>query len=210
MSGNGTSGNGTSDPSRGKRTLIEEGTELQGTMVSSCPLVVMGKVEGDISGPSVEIAATGVVAGKVQVDELRSEGELAGTVEARTVHLSGRVRDQTVIRAQTLDVQLTRSGGAMEVVFGICELAIGEAPSKADAIAAALAPAEAAVAEAAVAETPADEAPAAEAPAAAAAGEEADWDLAEPATAASDEPAPERSGKRGRGGSRRTQPPPPA
>jgi cytoskeletal protein CcmA (bactofilin family) len=35
----------------GKRTLIDEGTELKGSVKSSCPVVVMGRVEGDISGP---------------------------------------------------------------------------------------------------------------------------------------------------------------
>jgi cytoskeletal protein CcmA (bactofilin family) len=124
-----------------KRTLVEEGTEFKGSLKSSCPIVVMGKVEGDISGPSILISPSGVVAGTVKVTELRSEGELAGEVDADTVTLSGRVRDNTVIRARTLEVSLARSTGQMEVVFGHCELAVGEAPSKDAAISAALAPA---------------------------------------------------------------------
>jgi cytoskeletal protein CcmA (bactofilin family) len=115
----------------GKRTLVEEGTELKGTMVSKCPIVVMGKVEGDISGPSIEIAEGGVVAGNVNVKELRSAGEVAGNVQAESVYLSGRVRDNTVIRAATLEVNLTRTDGPMEVVFGgTCELAIGDEPTR--------------------------------------------------------------------------------
>ena len=50
----------------GKRTLIDEGTELKGSVKSSCPVVVMGRVEGDVSGPSVEIAERGTVIGKVK------------------------------------------------------------------------------------------------------------------------------------------------
>ena len=125
----------------GKHTLIEEGTEFKGALSSSCPIVVLGKVEGDIAGPMIHVSATGVVAGNVKVKELRSHGELAGNVEAETVQIAGSVRDATVIRARTLHVELKHDRG-MEVVFGECELAIGDEPDKAAAVAAALAPPE--------------------------------------------------------------------
>jgi cytoskeletal protein CcmA (bactofilin family) len=128
----------------GKHTLVEEGTEFKGTMSSNCPIVVMGKVEGDIAGPIIHITPSGVVAGVVKVKALHSAGELAGEVEADTVQISGRVRDRTVIRARSLDVSLNVAKGGMQVVFGECELAIGDEPNKEAAIAAALAsPAEA-------------------------------------------------------------------
>lgn len=122
----------------GKHTLIEEGTEFKGSLSSNCPIVVVGKIEGDVTGPMIHVAATGVVAGKVKVNELRSEGELAGEVEAEVVQIAGKVRDNTRIRARTLEVTLQTKHG-MEVVFGECELAIGDAPDKAAAIAAATA-----------------------------------------------------------------------
>lgn len=124
----------------GKHTLVEEGTEFKGSMSSSCPIVVMGKVEGDITGPVIHITPSGVVAGVVKVKDLRSDGELAGEVEADTVQISGRVRDRTVIRARSLEVSLSTTKGGMQVVFGECELAIGNEPSKEAAVAAALAP----------------------------------------------------------------------
>jgi cytoskeletal protein CcmA (bactofilin family) len=124
----------------GKHTLVEEGTEFKGTMSSSCPIVVMGKVEGDVAGPVIHITPSGVVAGNLKVKDLHSAGELAGEVEAETVQISGRVRDRTVIRARSLDVSLNVTKGGMQVVFGECELAIGDEPSKEAAIAAATAP----------------------------------------------------------------------
>lgn len=124
----------------GKHTLVEEGTEFKGTMSSNCPIVVMGKVEGEVTGPVIHVSATGVVAGNVKVKELRSEGEVAGEVEADTVRISGRVRDRTVIRARSFEVSLSTTKGGMEVVFGECELAIGDEPNKEAAIAGALAP----------------------------------------------------------------------
>ncbi len=124
----------------GKHTLVEEGTEFTGKMSSSCPIVVMGKVDGDITGPVIHITPTGVVSGVVKVKTLRSDGELAGEVEADTVEISGRVRDRTVIRARSLEVSLSATKGGMQVVFGECELAVGDEPNKDAAIAAALAP----------------------------------------------------------------------
>ena len=125
----------------GKHTLVEDGTEFKGTMSSNCPIVVMGKVEGDIAGPVIHITPSGVVAGVVKVKELRSDGELAGEVEADSVQISGRVRDRTTIRARTLEVSLTAQKGGMQVMFGECELAVGDEPNKEAAVAAALAPA---------------------------------------------------------------------
>lgn len=122
----------------GKHTLVEEGTEFKGTMSSNCPIVVMGKVEGDVTGPVIHVTPSGVVSGVVKVKQLRSDGELAGEVEADTVEISGRVRDRTVIRARSLEVSLsTPKGSGMQVVFGECELAIGDEPNKEAAIAAA-------------------------------------------------------------------------
>ena len=124
----------------GKHTLVEDGTEFKGTMSSNCPIVVMGKVEGDIAGPVIHITPSGVVAGVVKVKELRSDGELAGEVEADTVQIAGRVRDRTMIRARSLEVSLTAAKGGMQVVFGECELAVGDEPNKEAAVSAALAP----------------------------------------------------------------------
>jgi len=117
-----------------KKTLIDEGTEFKGTLTSSSPIVVMGRVEGQMTGPSVEVTESGVLCGKAKVTELRSRGELAGEFDADVVELSGRVRDKTIIRAKSLEISLQRAEGGIEMVFGDCELAIGDAPDKARAV----------------------------------------------------------------------------
>jgi len=122
--------NGSNERAGVKRTLVEEGTAVSGSISSTCPIVVMGKIEGEISGPSMEITESGVVSGRVKVTALCSCGELAGEVEAETVQLSGRVRDETVIRARSLEV--VSSGGSVK--FGECELSIGDEPDKQRAI----------------------------------------------------------------------------
>ncbi len=120
-----------------RRTLVEEETQFKGTMSSRCPVVVMGRLEGEVDAPSLHVTASGAVAGTVVVQELSSEGELAGEVDADSVQLSGTVKDNTVIRAKAIEVRLARTNGKMEVVFGECELAIGDEPDKAAAIEAA-------------------------------------------------------------------------
>jgi cytoskeletal protein CcmA (bactofilin family) len=109
-----------------KKTLVEEGTQFKGAMSSSCPVEVKGRVEGDLDAPSLSVSATGAVRGKVKVGEMRSEGEIAGEFEAGTVQLSGTVKDNTVIRAKSLEVKLSAQNGKLQVVFGECQLEIGE------------------------------------------------------------------------------------
>jgi len=118
----------------GKKTLVEEGTQFKGSLSSSCPVVVRGRVEGDVSAPSLQVSATGAVHGKVKVGEMQSHGELSGEFDADTVQLSGSVKDNTIVRAKSLEVKLTPATGKMQVVFGECTLDVGEAPSKEAAI----------------------------------------------------------------------------
>src|SRR5262245_17314463 len=113
-----------------KRTLIEEGTMFKGSLTSTCPIHVKGTVEGDLAAPSLMIAASGAVSGRVKAGELRSEGELSGEVDVDKVQLSGSVKDNTVIRAKALEVKLTVTGAKMQVVFGECALEVGDAPSR--------------------------------------------------------------------------------
>jgi cytoskeletal protein CcmA (bactofilin family) len=123
----------TADKTSDKKTVIEEGTTFKGNLVSSCAILARGRLEGEISGPALEVTESGVVMGKVKVSELRSRGEIAGNFEAEEVVLSGRVREDTVIVARALEV-IAGSGGAGVVTLEDCELQIGEAPSKEQAI----------------------------------------------------------------------------
>jgi cytoskeletal protein CcmA (bactofilin family) len=109
-----------------KRTLVEEGTHFKGALSSNCPVDVKGRVEGDLAAPSLSVSTTGSVQGKVKVGEMRSEGEIADDFDADVVQLSGTVKDNTVIRAKSLEVKLSAANGKLQVVFGECELSIGE------------------------------------------------------------------------------------
>ena len=117
-----------------KRTLVEEGTTFKGSLSSTCPIFVKGGVEGDIQAPSLTVASSGTVSGKVKAGELKSEGALAGEFDVEKVQLSGSVKDNTVIRAKSLEVKLTSTGSKMQVVFGECELEVGDQPSREKAI----------------------------------------------------------------------------
>jgi hypothetical protein len=66
----------------------------------------------------------------VKVGEIRSQGELAGEFDADMVQLSGTVRDNTVIRAKSLEVKLSPPTGKMQVIFGECELEVGSEHSE--------------------------------------------------------------------------------
>ena len=112
-----------------KQTTVEEGTEFKGTLSSTCPVVVRGVLDGEIKAPSLSVAATGTVVGNVRAQRIQSEGVLAGNVDADEVSLSGNVRSNTVIRAKTLEVKLSRDNGKLEVTFGECILEVGDEPT---------------------------------------------------------------------------------
>jgi cytoskeletal protein CcmA (bactofilin family) len=133
----GQGGQGGQGGHGGKTTLIEDDTEFKGTLSSKCPVTVKGSVDGEIIGPSLHVSPSGTVSGKVKVGELRSEGALAGEIDADSVHLAGTVKNDTVIRARSLEVRLVPPSGRMQVTFGQCELAVGDVPAKEEAVAAA-------------------------------------------------------------------------
>ena len=112
-----------------KKTLVEEGTEFKGSLTSRCPVEVRGRVEGDLNAPSLHVTASGAVSGKVRVGELVSDGEIAGELDADAAHLAGSVKDNTVIRAKTLEVKIAaQNGSKMQVIFGEVMLDVGDAP----------------------------------------------------------------------------------
>lgn len=117
--------------SGGRKTLVEQGTHFKGSFTSSCPVEVKGIVEGDVQAPALTVSAEGAVKGKVRVTDLRSDGELAGEFDAEVVRLAGTVRDNTVIRAKSLEVKLAPERGRMQVIFGECELEVGD-PARAE------------------------------------------------------------------------------
>jgi cytoskeletal protein CcmA (bactofilin family) len=117
-------------PDANKQTVIEDGTEFDGTVRSQCGITVSGKLKGELHAPSLEVTASGSVSGKVRVDHLRSHGEVAGEIHAEKVELSGRVSNQTVINAQTLEVKLSQTSGGMQVIFDNCELKVGESQAR--------------------------------------------------------------------------------
>ena len=112
-----------------KQTILEEGTEFEGTIRSQCPITVSGTLKGDIAAPSLTITISGSVHGQVKVSNLKSEGEIAGEIDAESVELSGHVSDQTSIRASSLQVKLSQDGshGKLQVTFGDCDLHVGDA-----------------------------------------------------------------------------------
>jgi cytoskeletal protein CcmA (bactofilin family) len=108
-----------------RKTLVEEGTQFKGSLSSNCPIEVKGRIEGDVTAPALTVALGGAVHGKVKVGEIRSQGELAGEFDADVVVLSGTIKDNTVIRAKSLEVKLTSASSKMQVIFGECELEVG-------------------------------------------------------------------------------------
>jgi len=112
-----------------KQTLVEEGTHFKGSLTSTCPVVVRGRIEGEIETPSLTISESGSVHGKAKIGTVISKGDIAGEFDADSVQLSGSVQDNTVIRSKTLEVKLSTQEGKMEIVFGNTNLSVGGDPA---------------------------------------------------------------------------------
>jgi cytoskeletal protein CcmA (bactofilin family) len=113
------------DAAQRRKTLVEEGTQFKGAIASDCPIEVRGRIDGEVTAPALAISTSGAVHGHVKVGEIHSEGELAGEFDADVVQLSGTVKDNTVIRAKSLEVKLAAPNSKMQVIFGECELQVG-------------------------------------------------------------------------------------
>ncbi|MGQ9897535.1 MAG: bactofilin family protein [Acidobacteriota bacterium] len=112
-----------------KLTIVEEGSELTGTLKSTCGVTVSGKVSGELYAPALVIAATGAVHGTVKVERLQSQGELSGRIDADTIELSGRINDQTTIMARSIEVKGS-NGEQPTAVFGNCVIEVGVDPNE--------------------------------------------------------------------------------
>jgi cytoskeletal protein CcmA (bactofilin family) len=113
-----------------KHTLVEQGTEFKGTMKSSCPVVVNGRIEGELTAPELDVTVSGTVQGTIKAERLSSRGVLSGNVDAGDLFLSGAIGSKTVIKAKNLEVKLTPEQGRMELTIGECTLDVGDEPTK--------------------------------------------------------------------------------
>jgi cytoskeletal protein CcmA (bactofilin family) len=113
-----------------KHTLVEQGTEFKGTMKSCCPVVVNGRIEGELTAPELDVTVSGTVQGTIKADRLSSRGVLSGNVDAGDLFLSGAIGSKTVIKAKNLEVKLTPEQGRMELTIGECTLDVGDEPTK--------------------------------------------------------------------------------
>lgn len=103
---------------QGPRTVVDDGTNLKGTINSSCPVLVQGTVEGAVEAPSVTVSATGSIAGKVTTEKLRSIGKIAGDYDVKDAQIAGAVEKNTHVKAETLHLKLNATDHRIQLTFG--------------------------------------------------------------------------------------------
>src|SRR5262245_55112503 len=102
----------------GPTTVIEEGTSFKGTFTSSCPITVNGRIEGEVRAPAVVVTSSGALDGNVEAKTISCRGSAAGVLNADTIELSGTIAQNTVIRAQRLNLKIVSTSGKIELAFG--------------------------------------------------------------------------------------------
>jgi cytoskeletal protein CcmA (bactofilin family) len=99
-------------------TIVEEGSEFRGNFTSSRPIIVNGRIEGDVNAPAVVVTNSGAVQGNVEAKTISCRGSAAGVLAADTIELSGSIAQNTVIRAQRLNLKIVSTSGRIELAFG--------------------------------------------------------------------------------------------
>src|SRR4029078_2298833 len=99
-------------------TIVEEGSEFRGNFTSSRPIIVNGRIEGDVSAPAVMVTNSGARQGNVEAKTISCRGSAAGVFVADTIELSGSIAQNTVIRAQRLNLKIVSTSGRVEIAFG--------------------------------------------------------------------------------------------
>jgi len=118
------------DQTSSRESVIAQGTSVKGTVSSDCPVSVSGVVDGEFTAPALMVTESGSVHGKILVEDLKSSGEISGEIDAGALQLSGRVRDNTSIRAKTLEVKLASDGSdKLQLMFGSATLEVGPPPT---------------------------------------------------------------------------------
>lgn len=98
-------------------TIVEEGTHFKGDFVSSCPIIVNGRIDGDVTAPAVRVTTSGALKGKIEAKAISCTGSVAGVLEADTIELTGNIGRDTIVRAQRLNLDVESTSGRIELAF---------------------------------------------------------------------------------------------
>jgi cytoskeletal protein CcmA (bactofilin family) len=98
-------------------TVVEEGTHFRGDLTSRCPVIVKGRIEGDLKAPTVTVTASGALLGNIEAKTISCKGSASGVLEADAIELSGAIARNTIIRAQRLNLDVESTSGRIEIAF---------------------------------------------------------------------------------------------
>jgi cytoskeletal protein CcmA (bactofilin family) len=88
-----------------KPTIISEGFEFIGTIVSEGSLNIAGVVKGKITAKSIMIDVEGQVEGEVNTESLMVKGRVQGDVQCQDLNVGPRARVDGDIAYQTIHIQ---------------------------------------------------------------------------------------------------------
>jgi cytoskeletal protein CcmA (bactofilin family) len=98
-------------------TIVAEGTHFRGDFTSRCPMLVNGRIDGDVKAPTVTVTPSGALQGKIEANTITCSGSVAGVLEADSIELSGAIARDTIVRAQRLNLDVESTTGRIEIAF---------------------------------------------------------------------------------------------
>ena len=95
---------------------VSEDVRITGSISSSKPIMMLGRLDGNVEAKSIHVTATGVVNGDIKADDLKIDGTVIGTIIAAQVHVTasaeikGKIRCNgiTIDKGANIEAQFTR------------------------------------------------------------------------------------------------------
>ena len=122
-----------------KRTLVEEGTTFKGSLTSTCPILVKGGISGDLEAPSLTVATTGTVSGRM-IETTRSSLTVmdAAARLPSTVAVTNAV--PVAIAVTTPDPETVTTSGALDAHVTFRPRSVFAAASASDTVSSSVCP----------------------------------------------------------------------
>ena len=91
-------------PAERRRTLLQEGTRIQGEFTSDGIVELAGQVVGDLTADTLVLARSGQAEGSIRARNVMIEGVFEGTVTAHAVAIKANARVAADIACQTISI----------------------------------------------------------------------------------------------------------
>ena len=95
-------------------SCISEEVRITGVISASKPIILFGKIDGNVEALSVHVKSTATVNGDINAQKVTVDGTVCGNVTADTVHLTASAILNGEVRSKAIEID---EGATIEAKF---------------------------------------------------------------------------------------------